>query len=97
MQCCAHEVGEARHASQSSGWRLLYPKVMVSKKEANTAQKQKSVSVNFVLTLELQFSAKTECSARLKVLGDGSSELLMFVQHVKATTQFCSREQDFPT
>ena len=35
------------------------PKVMVSNKQANTAQKQKSVSVNFVRTLELQLSATT--------------------------------------
>ena len=97
MQCCSHELGEARHASQSSRWQLLYPKALVSQKQANTAQKQKSVSVNSVLTLALQICAERECCARLTVLGDGQSEILMFVQHVKATTQFCSREQDFPT
>lgn len=96
MQCCAHEVGEARHASQSWRWQLLYPKVIVSKKQGNTAQQHTSVSVNFARTWEPKLSA-TECSARLKVLADGSGATLMFVQHVKATTQFSSREQDFPT
>jgi len=58
------------------------PQVMVSKNQANTAPKQKSVSVNFVSTLELQFSAATEYSARSKALGDGSSGILMLVQQV---------------
>lgn len=44
------------------------PKVMVSTKKANTAQKQKSVSVNFVPALELRFSATTDYSARSKAL-----------------------------
>ena len=82
MQCCSHELGEARHASQSSRWLKWW-----SATNRPTLHRSRSQCLSISFLFWSYNSALQRGVLRDRRLCDGSIETLMFVPHVKARQQ----------